>query len=359
MNLEQYLEQFKYIESGYMNQYRIKPNDLRFNEVDVNTFNTVLDYLENTELNTITRTKSGGIKLGKDKFNNCYAWDLIVRRTGLRITIIIGVKQWVFKIGAFSTCKDKADIYPSQAFFKLKEKCLEYGINLDDYKITNGEEIKKEIQDPMIEMKYHMDLKDGPLINVHHIDFHSSYPAGLANTHPEFRPVLEEIYNERKNPDKTIVNKAILNFSIGWMQSYKPEEHRFAEWANLSRDAIKDNNDRIIELTIRLTASGREIIGYNTDGIWYRGPIYHGTGEGDKLGEWSNDHTNCIFRSKSDGAYEFIEAGKYTAVVRGLTSYDMVEPDREKWKFGDIYRGANINYYFDKNSRRIKKYEEV
>lgn len=352
-----FLEQFTYINSGYMNQFRIKPNCFKFNEVDIETFNSIIEKLRASDLGTITRSKSGGIKLGKDKFNNSYAWDLLVRRTGLRITVIIGCKQWVFKIGNISELGEKAEIYPSVAFFKFKERCLDHGVDLDDYKINNGKEIKEQIEAPLIKMKYQMTLDDEPLTNVHHIDFHSSYPAGLANTHPEFREVLEEIYNERHDPEKKVLNKAILNYSIGWMQSYKPENKRFAEWAHLSRDAIADNNKRIIDLSIKLQATGHEILGYNTDGIWYRGEIYHGAGEGDNLGDWSNDHTNCIFRSRSDGAYEFIEDGKYNVVVRGLTSYDMVEPDRTKWKFGDIYKGANINYKFDDENWRIVKYE--
>ncbi len=357
MQLEKFLEQYKYINCGDMNQYRIRPNELKFNDIDVNTFNTVLDMLEQSNLNTITRSKSGGIKLGKDRYNNCYAWDLIKRRTGLRITVIIGAKQWVFKIGAFCKEKDKPGIYPNQAFAIFKLKCLEKGIDLDKYKITNGEEVKKEIESPLIAMKYGMTIDANGIDNVHHIDFHSSYPAGLANTHPEFKPILEEIYNERHDPSKSVINKAILNFSIGWMQSYKPKENRFAEWAHLSRDAIADNNKRLLELSIRLKAAGREILGYNTDGIWYRGEIYHGKGEGNNLGDWSNDHVNCTFRSKSDGAYEFIESNKENVVVRGVTTYDMVEPDRTKWHWGDMFKGANINYYFDNETRRIVRDE--
>lgn len=356
--LLEYLEQFKYINSGYMNQFRMKPNELKFNDVDVDVFNTVLDLLEESDLNMIQRKdKTGSIALGKAKYNNCYAWDLERRRTGLRITVIIGVKQWVFKIGAFSSKDEKPGIYPSQAFYIFKNKCLDYGIDLDKYKITNGKEIKEQIESPLITMFNHMDKTDPGLDNVHHIDFHSSYPAGLANTHPEFKQVLEEIYNKRNDPQFTIINKAILVDSIGWMQSYKPERNRFAEWAHLSRDAIADNNKRIIELTVRLRSSGRKILGYNTDGIWYRGEIYHGKGEGKNLGDWSNDHINCLFRSKSDGAYEFIENGKYNVVVRGLTTYDMIEPNRDKWKWGDMYKGTNINYHFDKITRRIVKDE--
>ena len=122
-----------------------------------------------------------------------------------------------------------------------------------------------------------------------------------------------------------MLNKAILNFSIGWMQSYKPSNKRYAEWAHLSRDAIADNNKRIIDLSIRLQASGRKILGYNTDGIWYQGQIYHGAGEGNNLGDWSNDHTNCLFRSKSDGSYEFIEDNTYNAVVRNCRNSNLIQ----------------------------------
>ena len=108
---------------------------------------------------------------------------------------------------------------------------------------------------------------------------------------------------------------------------------------------------------MRLITSGRTILGFNTDGIWYQGDIYHGEGEGDKLGEWSNDHINCLFRSKSNGAYEFIENGQYNAVVRGNTSFDAIEPDRSKWTWGDIYKSNVLTYTFDEKIGVV--YEEI
>ena len=123
--------------------------------------------------------------------------------------------------------------------------------------------------------------------------------------------------------------KNILNFSIGFMQSLGGCS---ARWAHLSRDAIKDNNDRVRELARRLDKSGRLVISFNTDGIWYRGPVFHGKGEGDNMGDWHNDRINCQFRMKSDGAYEFIEDGIYYPVVRGISND--VKGD---WQWGDIY----------------------
>lgn len=233
--------------------------------------------------------------------------------------------------------KQETKITGAIAFSAFKKKCLEHGIDLNTYTIDNGKNIKETIPSFMIwadPMSLNLTLE-----NAHHIDFHSSFPAGLANTHPEFRPLLTELYEGRKqNPEY----KAILNLAIGYMQSISCCE---AKWAHLSRDAIVDNNKRIKELSQRLLMNGNLILAYNTDGIWYSGSIYHGEGEGKKLGDWENDHTNCKIRFKTRGAYEYIENNIYTPVVRGLTTYDMEKP-REEWEWGDIYKGAPIEYIF-------------
>ena len=44
-------------------------------------------------------------------------------------------------------------------------------------------------------LEYHDENHPG-LTNVHHIDFHNSYPAGLVNTHPEFKDVITFLYNK-------------------------------------------------------------------------------------------------------------------------------------------------------------------
>ena len=358
------LSEYKSVDQGVkLNQFSTKPNELKFNDLDVKKFNKLLDLLEASDLCKIIRTKSGGIAVGKKGLNNYYAWDLEVSKIGCRITVIIEGEVWVFKLGKVD--KQAPGIYPDHAFACFYKMCTDKGIDLAKYKITNGKEVKETISSPLIEMKYKMSVNDLPLEHVHHVDFHSSYPAGLANTHPEFRPIIEKLYEERSNPEYGKTNKAILNYTIGWMQSYNPEKHRYADWANLSKDAIDDNNLRILKLTIMLEASGREVIGYNTDGIWYKGDIFHGEGEGLKLGEWSHDYINCNFRSKSDGAYEFIgydvKARKtsYKAVVRGILGYDLIVTNRDDWKWGDIYKGGVIQYYYNKETRRIEKREEV
>ena len=92
-----------------------------------------------------------------------------------------------------------------------------------------------------MEKEYYIDRR---FFNANHIDFHSSYPAGLANTHPEFRPILENLYNRRKeNP----MYKAILNLSIGYMQTLNVIGFN-ARYAQLAKDAIADNNRRVEDI---------------------------------------------------------------------------------------------------------------
>ena len=240
----------------------------------------------------------------------------------------------------------------TQAFRSFTKILKDYGINIEDYAITNGPDVKKTIETPYIKLERDT-YRDLIFDNANHIDFHSSYPAGLANTHPEFRPVLEDLYNKRKEDP---MFKAILNLSIGYMQTLNVIGFN-ARYAHLAKDAIADNNRRIENLAERLKNSGRIVISYNTDGVWYDGEPYHGEGEGPNLGQWSNDYVNCIFRAKSAGAYEFIENGKYYPVVRGQTTLDNIKP-RSSWEWGDIYKGTSLQYYYDMKDMHIHKCEE-
>lgn len=344
------------------NQYSMDPLRKGINEESQTLWNTIMKKLNNSGLNyPIKRTKSGAIKKGcKNNLWNCAAYDVIGTARGCRLTIILGADTFVLTVGKGKVDKQQ-EVYPDRAFAAFYDKCSDYGINLDNYKISedealdikgisrDGKQVHNKFPRPYIYMDEDVKVNvDHPgFSNVHHIDFHNSYPAGLVNTHPEFGPVIREFYALRKVDP---VYKAVLNYSIGWMQSWEPDKNRKAAWAHLSRDAIKNNNERISSLRFILEMTGRKVLGCNTDGIWYQGDIYHGPGEGKALGQWENDHVNCIFRAKSDGAYEFIENGVYNAVVRGLIAYDAVEPDRTKWKWGDIYAGEIFRFKLTKDN---------
>lgn len=322
-----------------LNQYNTKPLKLEPTPENAEIFNEIYQYLLTTDLNILERSPSGSIRKGPKYLKNLYAYDLRKSSLGVMLTISIDGYLMVIKFGLFKD-KDAPAIYPSVAFKQFTDTCLSFGIDLEDYAISNGAEVRANTEKAFIDMS--PDIIDKELKNVHHIDFHSSYPAGLANTHPEFRPVMEYYYSIRKVDE---VAKFIMNSGIGFMCTDKFGFN--CKYAQLRKDAVEDNNRRIEDLRLKLIITGHRIIGHNTDGIWYQGDIYHGLGEGTNLGDWSNDHVNCKFRAKSNGAYEFIENGKYKAVVRGQTSYDAIEPDRDKWVWGDIYKATIIGWKFD------------
>lgn len=305
--------------SANINYLLIPVTVFNINKEGAKKFNKIYSWLKKQNLYELERTASGGIKSGPRRKRP--AWDVKQSRTCIEITVILNGCAWRIQFRA----QLKEGMSGRKAFTKFKRLLFKKGIDLDQYAIDNGKEVKQEIETTLIGAKRKL-FYDITFDNVHHIDFHSSFPAGLANTHPEFREVLEELYLKREESEEY---KSILNFSIGFMQSISGCN---ARWAHLSRDAIGDNNKRVKNLAETLEKKGRMVISFNVDGIWYKGPIYHGEGEGEGLGQWHNDHTNCKFRAKSAGAYEFIENGKYTPVVRGITNIS-----KKTWTWGDIY----------------------
>ena len=317
--------------SSKINYLLIPVSVFEINAAGAKAFNKIYLWLKNQNLHQLERTSSGGIKNGP----HCKrpAWDVKVNRTCVELTVLLEEGAWRIQFRA----KLPEGMSGRKAFTKFKRLLLKNGIDLDTYAIENGPEVKEEIEKPLIGAKSRV-FYDLTFEQVNHIDFHSSYAGGLANTHPEFRKVLNELYEKREENEEY---KNILNFSIGFMQSIPGCK---ARWAHLSRDAIKDNNDRVKKLAETLEKKGRIVISFNTDGIWYKGPVYHGAGEGDGLGQWHNDHICCKFRARSAGSYEFIENGIYNPVVRGVNN-----EKKNGWQWGDIYeKKAEVSlFYFD------------
>lgn len=322
-----------------VNYIKIPCTAFNMNDEGASIFNKYYRWIkERKEFNKIIRTPSGGISIERRNFKPPM-WDVRANKACIELTIILKEGCWRLQFRTTHKETDTNNLYGSTCFKLFKSKCLEYGIDLDDYIIDNGEEVKKEIEKPLIKLEKEI-YRNKTLENVHHMDFHSSYPTGLINTHPEFKEAIEWMYEHRKADNNKW--KLVLNATIGYMQSLDCCD---AKWAHLSRDAIKDNNDRIREMAQKLRDSGRVIISYNTDGIWYKGDVYHDENEGKYLGTWENDHINCTFRAKSAGSYEFIEDGNYHPVVRGQTTLDTQKP-RSEWSWGDIYQEeANVLIY--------------
>ena len=331
-----------------VNYYKIPVSAFPFNEENVSMVNEFLhEIYENTEYSKIKRTHSGGISVAK-KNRNFPAYDLRQERgSGIELNVV----SWFgsFRLQLRSSSKElfedkEMKIWGRKAFFEFKEYCLDFGIILEDYlerDIEKAKKIKEQIPAPKI--CFYNPKEENRLIPktfecMHHLDFHSSHMSGLVNRNPEFRRVVEYIYNRRKEDD--IMFKSILNMTFGYMQS-KGVAYGYSA---LSKDMLEDNNARIEQLTLELIENGYIPYLYNTDGIWYYGKEepYHGPLEGKGIGKWENDHIGCKFRAKSSGCYEYIENGVYHPVVRGLTYYDRKEPDRTKWVWGDIFRNDVI-----------------
>ena len=330
------------------NYINIKCSLLTPNNENAVKFNTILGYLKEINAKKVNRTPSGGISVSK--FVRLPSYDYTYGNSGAELLILteFGFYRIQFRASLAKNDQNEKQMSGRKAFMEFSKILSENGIKIEDYAVKNGKEIKKEIEKPLIKLeKEHFARNENsePFENCHHIDFHNSYPGGLAITHPEFRPVIEKLYNKRQ---ENSVYKAILNYTIGFMQSkwvgYK--------YANLSRDAINNNNERVRRIAQLLKESGRVVLAYNTDGVWYSGEIFHGEGEGENVGEWKNDHTNCLLRFKSAGAYEYIEKGEYHPVLRGYTNLDKIK-SRDYWEWGDIYKTEVFKFMLDENGIMI------
>lgn len=314
--------------SSRLNYLLIPVSTFDVNKEGAKAFNKIYLWLKNQNLHELERTSSGSIKNGPHVKRP--AWDIKVNHYCVELTVVMEGKAWRIQ---FRTKLPKG-MSGKKAFTVFKRLLLKDGVDLEKMAIDNGPEVKKEIEHYLVK-PYHKFFLNKTYENAHHIDFHSSFAGGLANTHPEFRKTLEWLYEHREKSD---INKNILNFSIGYMQSLQGCK---AKWAHLSKDAISDNNKRVLDIVKRLEESGRTVLLLNTDGVWYNGPLYHGEGEGSGLGQWQNDHKNCQFRMAGAGAYEFIEKGKYYPVIRGIPN-----DTKTNWQWGDIYKEKAIPSIF-------------
>lgn len=310
----------------------------------VKEFNRIFFPLRDSDWPMLSRTDENYISRNRKSFRQ-KGWDIQVDTLYFELIVIYLGKMWIIHFEEpRGREKEEGNISGSTAFRYFVRELEKFGVNISKMAITNGMEVKKDIEHPLIDL-YRDNIAGRTFYNAHHIDFHSSHPAGMAKYYSELRPAIENIYKTKEASAKDSFEynkcKAILNRTWGYLQS----KWVGAKWAHIARDAIHDTNERLVELSNRLIASGRQVLAYNTDGIWYQGEIYHGEGEGPGLGQWGHDHVNCRIRFKSKGAYEFEENGNYKAVVRGYSTLDRIKP-RENWVWGDIYRTEIYEYKF-------------
>ena len=330
------LSEGQYFENGNFNQYVKNPCLITHILENKDKINNLYTTLLNSRLNRIQRTESGAI-VKRDIHLLSGAWDCrkIVTAAnvfkGVIITVILNNYVFVFKCGAFSV--DKSTLTGRKAFEKFLKRCTNHGIRLDDYKITNGKEVKEQIEPPYIEA-FKLNKK---LEHVHHLDLVSAWPSGVCKDFPEFYSIFSELREK---------DKLIGDMALGFCQS----QYCGYAYAHLAKAGINNCNAQIRELMVNLIKNKFEVIGLNTDGIWYRDKtdqnrIYHDENEGTKLGQWKTDHKDTTYYALSRGQYYFIEDGKLNIHARGFYPYELIKP-RDEWTEEDFYIGmmsqANI-----------------
>lgn len=312
----------------------------------IEQFNSYIEWCETNigKQSRIVFTKSGGIK--KDGIRSRYGF----RHTNATVELVIYYQCRGCRVCLrnFTPSDNTKQIYGHQAFTRFEHIMTKFGINIEDW--AQNDEVKAwetKLSIPRVRISMQPLILNKTLTNVHHLDWNSSYLSGMKEYEPKWGPALDWMYEHRKDDP---VMKSVMVMTTGWFQSKLCK----AKWSHFSKAGIEYNNRKIGELAEQLVSTGRKIIGFNTDGIWYQGEVFHNVDEGIGLGHWKNDHINCTFRAKSNGAYEFIEDGKYTPVIRGETKLDAIKP-RSKWEWGDIYNYAAevIQFVWDEEEERM------
>ena len=181
------------VKQAKLNQFHTRPTYFKLNIENSQIFNEIYFKLRDSNLNKIIRTDSGAISTAPvNEINNRYAWDCIKTSTFVRLTIILGSHIYVISIGKGNINKEK-DIRPIDAWLTFISELKNDGIDINDYIIDNGAQVKETIKKPLI----WVDPNDinKTFINAHHIDYHNSYPAGLCNKYQEFTKTCVRLYN--------------------------------------------------------------------------------------------------------------------------------------------------------------------
>lgn len=349
------LAKYEHLDTLYpINMLKIPVTTFEINDEGAEAFNEVYFYVRDHYPATLKLTPSGGISTNPKKL---YLPAYTIRETKSIVELILISLEGQFRFQFRAFGDPKKNLPGSVAFGYLRREFKKDGIDINEYAIKNGREIKGEIQ------KYHrrcFAITDVVYKHVYHLDFNSAFAANLARAYPELRPTLERLYNERAEKP---INKHILTNAIGYMQSVGA--HRGAIHANLSKAAVNGTCEIVEKYLEILRNSDYVPLSTNVDGIWYADPhghgAYHDSNEGHGFGQWKTDFASGEIRYKHGEnpacTYEFkgidCETGKevYKPVYTGLTMLDRTKP-RNKWVWGDIYQEGCRAYQFKFNKEK-------
>lgn len=354
MYLYQYLEGLVYrVLDPTNNKKDIDRHGLKMNDFGslsnrhLETINKIYRYFNDTKdlgyrkLVNKGITPSGGLEKNGVYYGSPYLWTKQIMRGNLNETIV-SVELYLMyqdKLYGLQCGKPRPELTNTGTlnYRRFLHACKECNIDIEKYKLPDlktAQEVKTSIKAPLIftiDNFYPEYLYFGYIDHVYHIDIHEAYRAGLYQNHPEFAPVFDKIDEKYKEHH---VNKDVTNMTLGMFQS-KYIGYRLA---NLAKEAIEWTRDKVQEIAKQIKAAGGLILGYNTDGLFYRmpnGKEYHGKGEGDKVGEWANDFKDMKWLPLGsnwvclDGIDKKGHRGFYKA-MRGQYKYSDIKP-YETW----------------------------
>lgn len=256
------------------------------------------------------------------------------------------------------------EISGRDSFQRFRAELKRDGVDIENFAISNGKELKSAIDFGNPVIQFNESIKDKVIDNVHHVDMASAYMYFAGIYHPEWEKTIRRIYDLRKSDS---IYKHILTHACGFFQSQYCilNGHGYA-LADVASFAIRNTAIAVKKMAKELTNYGFKILAFNTDGVWFHGDlkllpqeIFEKFTQKKEIGKFSIDHKNCTIRFKSVGAYEYMENGKYTPVVRGLTRYDRAGLARDNWKWGYIYtpEGEQVEVYkFEKDCGLRREY---
>lgn len=297
---------------SHINKAKLRLNELPVNESGCRVLNLIYrSFHDSPSLWDYSRgswSPSGGLSTDGVYIDQSKIWidsqteGLRLNQIGsVRIYVLIGYRLYGFIMGCPRKEKTRTG---GIAIQKLLSSFKKVGVDITPYKVEEKEglAIKESMAHPLIQcVELPLSLSAyGYVRGANHIDFHESYRGALEKKYPDLAKGFAQVdldYPDHKE------NKDIINYSIGMFQS----KYMQYAYSKISKDAIDGTHDAVYSLSERLKKEGYLILGWNTDGIWYMPgrravpPIYHGEGEGSKVGEWSNDYTDCDWCPISDG----------------------------------------------------------
>ena len=343
MELIELLSGFKHKEFQVdINKCNYEVNKLVMTTDNVTWYNNLIDKMKEMGFKSGRVCESGSIS--KRDIGNMY---YIINRSYAVELIIKWIAGGIYRFVIGTQKKDKDNpISGTQALKILLNKAKEYDV-LDVFesnKVNEAEGIAINDRNERPIICCPTAFIGGIFDNVHHIDLNSSYASRIAESYPQLKPMYEDLYSNRKINNE--LYKHVLNNSIGAMHSKycvdingRKQPYAYSKFAQI---AINGTNNKIRELTDTIIDNGGIPLLYNTDGIWYTGPIIEGSSS--EFGKWKIDHSNCKLYIKSQGAYQYIENGKVISKVRGNTSLDAIKPNRDDWKWLEIKNYPVIKY---------------